>query len=431
MRHIVYSIVRPWGRWGVQLWHRVGAIEGENHLAYQGDERPARLLFSGHQNGLADPVLACVTLGPQLHFFTRADVFRKRAARWFLLRLNMMPIFRPIDKAEDMADRNRQTFAAAHARLEGGATCGIFPEAGHLDERRIRRFRHGSARFIAGALQRAPIRERGLEVLPLHLDFERYAGYRTVARVRIGPPISFDGIEGLEHDAGTARVELSDRMRHALVDCSVHLLDGLLYDPHLAVCRFLEGSSGSWPDEDRLARAAAAMQNDPERARADFEDALASGLGDPRTADDFAAAGRLCSGRSTHLALYLWRIPAWVIFMATTGWWPRLAFKAAERRVKQVAFRTTFSIPLTMVAVSLTWAVLSLGAGVATGKPLAVIAALLVLRGSQQWAMPLEDAIMDWRAERRVRRHMVHPFLTEWCGTPMPAGKKQSGPTRS
>ena len=89
------------------MWHRVGAIEGENHLAYQGDERPARLLFSGHQNGLADPVLACVTLGPQLHFFTRADVFRKRAARWFLLRLNMMPIFRPIDKAEDMADRNR------------------------------------------------------------------------------------------------------------------------------------------------------------------------------------------------------------------------------------------------------------------------------------------------------------------------------------
>ncbi len=412
--HFVYSLVRPWGRWGIRLWHRVEQVKGAHYLTSGGAVPPARLLFSGHQNGLADPILACVSLEPQLHFFTRADVFRHRVARWFLLRLNMMPIFRAIDRIKDLAERNRQTFAAAHSRLENGATCGIFPEAGHLDERRIRRFRHGSARFIAGAMQRPAIRERGLEVLPLHLDFERYSGYRTGARLCLGPPISLDGIAGLAEDVGTARVELSDRMRDALLDCAVHLLDGPLYEPHLAACRFLEGCSGTWPDAQRLAEIADAMLENPDRALSDFEDALASGLRHPRLADDFAAAGRLCSGRATRLERALWRLPAWVVFTVTTGWWPRLAEIAAERRVKQVAFRTTFSITLTMVTVTLSWAMLSLGAGVAIG-PWSVPVVFLILRISQEVAMPMEDAIMDWRNERNVRHHLAHPFLTDWC----------------
>ena len=122
------------------MWHRV-EVEGLEHVQRRRrGTGPARLLFSGHQNGLADPVVACVSLPEQLHYFTRSDVFANPVARWFILRLNMMPMFRPIDRTRDMADRNRITFAAAHGRLDGGATCGIFPEAGHLDERRTRRF---------------------------------------------------------------------------------------------------------------------------------------------------------------------------------------------------------------------------------------------------------------------------------------------------
>ena len=90
----------------------------------------------------------------QLHFFTRADVFRKPVWRWLLLRFNMMPVFRAIDRAPNMAERNKATFEAAHDRLEQGAVCGIFPEAGHLGERRIRRVRNVTARLIVGALHR-------------------------------------------------------------------------------------------------------------------------------------------------------------------------------------------------------------------------------------------------------------------------------------
>ncbi len=415
-RHIVYRIIRPWGRWGVSLWHRIDRqVVGAEHLDDRGPDGPARLLFAGHQNGLADPVLACVLLEPQLHFFTRADVFRNRWARALLLRLNMMPIFRPKDRVKDMADRNRATFEAAQQRLERGATCGIFPEAGHREERRIRRFRHGSARFIAGALQRPAVAERGLEVLPMNLDFERYEGYRTAARVRVAAPIDLSGIPGLAEDAGSARVVLSDRMREALIDCSLHLLEGDAYEPHLAVCRYLEGALGGRVSNATLQLAGQQIMAEADTALRDYQAALDAGWGAPRTSDDFAAAGRCDAERSTALLPHLWRWPAWILFMATAGWWPRIIAPAAARRVKQVAFRTTFSIPVNMMAVSMTWIVLSLGLGVAMGSPWVVPLSLLLLRGAQHVAMPLEDALIDNRTERRVSSLPPPRFVERWC----------------
>ena len=413
--HLVYAVIRPWGRWGMRLWHRLDPeVPGAEQLASSQSAAPARLLFGGHQNGLADPLLACVTLQPQLHFFTRADAFRPPLTRWLLLRLNMMPIYRPKDRVADMADRNRLTFARAHDRLERGATCGIFPEAGHRDQRRIRRFRHGSARFVAGALQRLEIRSRGLEIIPMHLDFERYAGYRTGARIRLGPPVPYNDIPGLDQDAGTARVLLSERMHAALLEQSVHLTEGELYDVHLAIQRFLEGAMGVVP-LSLTQRAGQELALAPDAAIAEFKALCALGMAHPRETDDFAAAGRVIAGRTTALMPLMWRWPAWVVFLVTCGIWPRLMERAAARRIEQVAFRTTFSIPMTMIAVSLSWLVMALGAGVATGNPLVVPLVLLALRVTQHIAMPLEDALIDARLERRVSPWTCEPFFQNHC----------------
>lgn len=399
------------------MWHRVDRdVPGAHQLGRRGQgPTPARLLFSGHQNGLADPVLACVTLSPQLHFFTRSDVFRRRAARWFLLRLNMMPIFRPIDRAKDMAERNKATFHAAQTRLESGATCGIFPEAGHLDERRIRRFRHGSARFISGALQRPGVRKRGLEIIPLHLDFERYAGYRTRARLSLGHPVRHDDIEGLSLDTGPARIQLSERMRQALIDTAVHLEDGDLYDAHLGVLRYMEGHFGGRVEPELIRRCGARLREAESDVLQDFRALMDGGMGHPRTSDELAAAGRIGAGRPTRMGPVAWRWPAWVVFRITTQWWAPIIEAAAERRVKAVAFRTTFSMPANMVAVCLTWGTLSALVGWVQGQGVAVPVTLLLLRVCQGMALPFEDALIDRRSERRARPHAEAAFLSNWC----------------
>ena len=95
--------MRPFAKWIFYMWHRV-EIQGIENL--EDLTKPqARLLFSGHQNALADPIFGCVALPMQMHYFTRADVFANPLARALLLRLNMMPIFRPIDRATEMVER--------------------------------------------------------------------------------------------------------------------------------------------------------------------------------------------------------------------------------------------------------------------------------------------------------------------------------------
>ena len=395
-------------------------VDGLEHLAdSQGVERPARLLFSAHQNGLADPILACISLPHQLHYFTRADVFAHPLARFFVLRLNMMPMFRPIDRVADMADRNRKTFEAAHHRLDQGATCGIFPEAGHLDERRTRRFKHGSARFLLQAMQRPAIQKRGLDVLPMALDFERYEGYRSKARVRLGPPVDFSGLPDGAGDAGHHRVWLSDTLREAYLGVSVELAEGNIYDAHLALCRFEEGRTGGRPHPEWLKERGRVLMAGGIEAVSEFMALVEAGMENPRRGDGFAALGRLHGPGPTRLGRHLWRLPAWAVFLLTTGWWPRIIEPMMARRIPKVGFRSTGSIPMSLVAVGGTWFILCLAIslwlrGFAFGLILFVL-----LRLCQSLAMPLEDAWLDRAEEKRVARFANHPWIKRWA---QPAG---------
>ena len=91
------------------------------------------------------------------------------------------------------------------------------------------------------------------------------------------------------------------------------------------------------------------------------------------------------------------------------------------RRVRQVAFRTTFAIPANMVAVLLTWSTLALCAGWMAGSVGLGLGTLAVLRACQSLAMPLEDARIDRAVKsvgpcpfpRRIDRPLAAPSRNE------------------
>jgi 1-acyl-sn-glycerol-3-phosphate acyltransferase len=412
----MYVVFRPLGRWVFRMWHRI-ELDGLHHLddptALQ--QKPARILYSGHQNALADPVFSCVSLPKQMHYFTRADVFANPLARAILLRINMMPIFRPVDHAPQMVERNQDTFNAAHARLSAGATLGIFPEAGHLDERRTRRFRHGSARLILGAMRKAALQQRGMHVQPVVMDFERYEGYRTHARLRIGAPLELNRFWDNSEDGGGQRIALSHQMREALVHLSVELTEGTLYDPHLAICRYMEGYHAGRPHSGVLQNIEARLKQDEDNALSEFRDLLAKGMPHPRLGDAFSALGRLHRQGETPWWKEAWRWPAWVIFITTTGWWPMWIEARMAKQIKDPAYRTTFGIPLLLVCVSVTWGLMALAVGLLSHNPILGLSTLVGLRFAQALAMPFEDRRLDRRNERLARPFSTHPWVVKWC----------------
>ncbi|MDC0600238.1 1-acyl-sn-glycerol-3-phosphate acyltransferase [Flavobacteriales bacterium] len=406
--------MRPFAKWIFYMWHRV-EIQGIENL--EDLTKPqARLLFSGHQNALADPIFGCVALPMQMHYFTRADVFANPLARALLLRLNMMPIFRPIDRATEMVERNQDTFNSAHARLESGACLGIFPEAGHLDERRIRQFKHGSARFILSALGRKGIQDQCLHVQPMALDFERYEGYRSLARIRVGTALDLSSFGSNPEDNGPNRIALSHQMREGLLTISVNLMEGPLYDPHLAICRFLEGHQGKAPSQETLDRISQELISESDHALSGFQTLIEAGMPHPRRAEAFAALGRMHhQDPSARQPSVLWRWPAWVVFMLTTGWWPRCVEPWMTALIRDPAYRTTFGIPLALIGICTTWLILAATAAYALGNVLWVPVICLAFRVAQQLAMPYEDRRMDRIQERQAQRFFAHPWIEKWC----------------
>ena len=330
----------------------------------------------------------------------------------------MMPVFRPIDRAPDMVERNRKTFDAAHRRLDRGATCGIFPEASQLDERRTRRFKHGAARFILSALGRPGIEQRGLEVIPMALDFERYEGYRSKARIRIGQPLDLAGYSDGADDAGPNRIRLSGQMKASIVNLSVELVKGEHYDAHLALCRYAEGRTGARPDPKWLEERGKALVEAGEESLSGFRELIQSGISHPRRGDGFAAIGRLHARQSTRLTNKIWRLPAWAVFKLTAGWWPPLIERFMAKRIKRVGFRTTGSIPATMLAILLTWLIISSFITACTAKPSSGLLTLAFLRICQAMAMPFEDAWLDRLEEKKATRFANNSWLKKWALLP-------------
>lgn len=71
-----------------------------------------------------------------------------------------------------------------------------------------------------------------------------------------------------------------------------------------------------------------------------------------------------------------------------------------------------------MVGVTVTWICLALFVGILNGQPLAVPAVMVALRVAQTLALPLEDALIDFRAERRIAPFVSHRFFERWCSEP-------------
>jgi 1-acyl-sn-glycerol-3-phosphate acyltransferase len=191
------------------------------------------ILVANHQNAMLDPVLICMFARTQLHWLTRADIFRKPAVNKLLRNLNMLPVYRERDRVADIADRNKATFEECYLRLQHHAVICIFPEGTHRGKKQLVPLKKGLARIIAGAPQHVL---QDLVIQPVGLDYENYYEYRKKLVINFGSPVSAAELVGQQGDNRNQILScITESTAQSLIDLMIHIDNDDVYHEIMAL----------------------------------------------------------------------------------------------------------------------------------------------------------------------------------------------------
>ena len=396
----LYALMFPLVYAFARLFYRRWKLFGRERFPQAGE--PV-LIVSNHQNALIDPLLCCLTAPRQLHFLTRADVFRNKVFRHFVLALNMLPVYRQHDHEEGKKDRNERSFRAVIARMQRGAAVGIFPEGNHGNRKIIRPLKKGLAQLLEMMGERDE-KLRKVKVMVMGVDYDDYDKARSSVVVNFGEPFTVDDLLFGEHGDKMERYRaVMQRVREKMETTILHLGPERAY-PYLRFAEvYLLERKGytNWPETHRTLAMlrdglTSGHETQLEQARA-LTEALHEAKIPLKAAVQFALNKKPPYLKA--LALLLPALPGFIV--NAPGW--QIALWATRKAVVDPHFNSTFRLLFGMLAVLLTWFVLVLGTVFFCSWPLAGwgLAALFV---SSLLALPFSDALIDCELLLRTKR---------------------------
>ena len=141
------------------------------------------IICSNHGNSFLDAILIAVLQKRKLHFLARSDAFNTPFKRWFLAKINMMPIYRIRDGREELKNNNDIFEKCKQILIKGGAIV-IFPEGNCVVEKRLRTFKTG---FIQLAFD---TEIENLQILPVTVNYSKPLSFYTEVSLDFSKPIN-------------------------------------------------------------------------------------------------------------------------------------------------------------------------------------------------------------------------------------------------
>ena len=188
----IVAVSRPFMRWPLRLQAR-----GLENLPESG----GFVVASNHVSNV-DPWPVGFPLYPrQVHFMGKAELYKNRAMRWFLLNGGTFPVRR--------GERDTEAFRTAVRLAREGGVVAMFPE-GTRRSKGLRK-RH-EARWHTGAARIAL--EAGVPLVPAGISGTERLGRLGPLRVAYGPAIEVADLAAL--DTAEAAQVATERLREAI-----------------------------------------------------------------------------------------------------------------------------------------------------------------------------------------------------------------------
>ena len=141
-----------------------------------------------HPNSFLDAIIIGAYSPRKLYFLARSDVFNTPFKMWLLSRMNLIPIYRLQEGAENL-HKNEETFSRCFEIMKKGGSILIFSEGISVTDKLVRPLKKGTARIAFGAESFNDFKLE-LQIIPMSLNYTHPTLFRSEVIVGIKEPIA-------------------------------------------------------------------------------------------------------------------------------------------------------------------------------------------------------------------------------------------------
>lgn len=142
------------------------------------------LIACNHPNSFLDAIILATLFKKPIYSLARGDVFKNKRIAKILISLNILPVFRITEGAENL-NTNYDTFAKCREVFKQNGIVLIFSEGLCINEWKLRALKKGTARLAFSAWNEGI----DLTVIPAGINYQSFRSFGKNVQLNFGTPI--------------------------------------------------------------------------------------------------------------------------------------------------------------------------------------------------------------------------------------------------
>jgi len=174
------------------------------------------LIACNHPNSFLDAIILAALFKKPIYSLARGDVFKKKWISRILTSLNILPVFRISEGAENL-NTNYDTFAKCREIFKQNGVVLIFSEGLCINEWKLRSLKKGTARLAFSAW------EEGIDltVIPTGINYQSFRSFGKNIQLNFGTPILKHSFNMTESEGANTKIfneQLKNELKSLVVE---------------------------------------------------------------------------------------------------------------------------------------------------------------------------------------------------------------------
>ena len=190
-----------------------------NNKAFFSTKGPL-LIAANHPNSFLDAIIIATLFKQPIYSLARGDAFKNTLAYTLLSALNIMPVYRISEGAENLGE-NYHTFDKCKEIFKKNGIVLIFSEGLCINEWKLRKLKKGTARLAFSSW------EEGIDltILPVGINYHSFSSFGKNVQVNFGNTFGWDSFQHKKIDGHTTNAfnqKLTVELQQLVIEIDSH-----------------------------------------------------------------------------------------------------------------------------------------------------------------------------------------------------------------